>query len=163
MSDLTHQQTHDTKAGLSASDTKTQLRAKKKQPKIKEVEATVHIDGGITYHDELSGEEKAYVVDSMEDYHWIFSECQIMGKQGFEVSNRLFDMLSKKTDTPYIITGTPAVFIYREGTMVQTQKKEMLDIEDLNELRAHKARKEADKLKSEKDALKEQLIKEIEV
>jgi hypothetical protein len=110
----------------------------------------------VVYQDE-SGEEKTYLVDSMEDYRWVMSEAQIMGKKGFEVSNRLFDSITHKQDTPYIIVGEPAVFIYREGTMSRQQSIDGLDIDDIIELKAKKKRREAEEAKAAKEKLKESI------
>jgi hypothetical protein len=132
-------------------------KLKKKESKVKEIEATVGHDGEITYTDPETGEKVDYVVDSMEDYRWVMSECQILNKKGFEVSHRLFDALTHKKPTPYLIVGNPAVYIYREGTMEKQQQIDGLDVEDIIELKAKKARREAEEAKVAKDALKKDI------
>lgn len=150
MSDQTHQPIQGTKVILSDKD--TNLRIKKKPAKVKEVEATVHADGKITYEED--GVQKDYVVDSMEDYRWVMSEAQMLGKKGFEVSHRLFDALTHGKDTPYMIVGSPAVFIYREKTMEKFQALDGLDVDDIIELKAKKARREAEEAKAKKEEFK---------
>ncbi len=154
MSDQTRQTTQDTNPGTS--DKNTSLRIKRKPAKVKEVEATVHTDGSITYQDE-AGDEKAYVVDSMEDYRWVLGEAQVLQKKGFEVSHRLFDALTHGKDTPYLIVGNPAVFIYREGSMQKQQTLDGLDVDDIIELKAKRARREAAEKAAKKDAFKKDL------
>ncbi len=143
-------------ADKETKSTKPQIRIKRKEAKVKEVEATVHQDGSITYQDD-EGKETAYVVDSMEDYRWVMSEAQMMGKKGFEVSHRLFDALTMMRDTPYLITGNPAVFVYREGTMAKFEKIDGLDVDDIIELKAKKKRREAAEAKVAKDKFKEDI------
>jgi hypothetical protein len=155
MKDHTAQPTQDTKAGTSETNSK-QVRLKKKTSHIKEVEATVHDDGKVTYSDE-AGEEKAYVIDSTEDFRFAMGEAQLTGKKNLEVSHRLFDHLTLGKPTPYIIYGNPAVKIYREGTMDQIEKLESLDVEDLIELKAKKARKIAVEEKARKDKIKAEI------
>lgn len=139
--------------GTSETSLKTKL--KKKTPKVKEIEATMSYDNKIVY--EEGGETKEYSIDSMEDLNWAVNECAVTGKNAFEVSNRLFDLLAHGIPTPFIIKGNPAVYIYREGTMEKTQTLMSLDIDDVLELKAKKARKEAEEAKAKKEKFKAEI------
>lgn len=139
-------------SGTSETSSRPQTRLKKKQGKIEEVEAVMTHDNKIVY--EEAGQVKEYVVDSMEDYRWALSEAQTMGRKSFEVSERLFDALTMGKDTPYLIQGNPAVFIYRQGTMERHRFLDSLTIEELQELRAKKAKKDAEKAAQVKEQKK---------
>lgn len=158
MKDQAVQQTQDTKVGTSETSSKP-VRLKKKTSHVKEVEATVHADGKVTYSDEVTGEEKIHVIDDMENFNFAVREAQMLRKTKLEVSHRLFDHLTLGKPTPYFIFGTPAIFIYREGTLGQIELLESLTIEELNELKAKKARKVAE----EQAAKKKERIAEIEL
>ncbi len=155
MSDPIAHQTQDTSSGTSDKNTKTRL--KKKEGKIREIEATVKPNGKIVYEDEETGEEKTYIVDSMEDYRWALSEAQTMQKKAIEVSERLFKSLTQNKETPYIIIGNPPVFVYQAGTMEKAQQLDGLTVDELSDLKARKARKEAEAKQAEKTKLRESL------
>lgn len=86
----------------------------------------------------------------------------MMGKKAFEVSTRLFTMLTMGKETPYLIQGNPAVFIYPEGQMTKHQTIDTLTIDDLMDLRAAKAKKEGEKNKAQKEAFKKDLLEKID-
>ncbi len=100
-----------------------------------------------------------YVIDNHEDYRFMMGRCQTRGIEGFEVAAEFFKQLLPvgSPPSPYLITGTPAVRVYPQGTMERTKQIELLTVDDINELRANKARR----LASEKEDHREKLKKEI--
>lgn len=136
----------------------SKTRIKKKEGKIKEVEATVNHAGKITYSDDL-GEEKEFIIDDYSDFHTALGMCQTEGILGMEVSIKFFDILANShglgrgKDTAFIVWGTPPVKVFRLGTMEKQLKILNLSIDKMNELRAKKGREVAAAKKKAEDEI----------
>ncbi len=149
MSNPTVPPTPDMKSGLSATDSKT--RIKRKEGKIKEVEASVSHDGKITYEED--GEEKDFVVEDYHSYNVALGMCQTEGVEGMEVSEKFFNILAKGKATPFIITGMPAVKVFPLGTMEHRLKVLKLSVRRYEELLAKAAREKAAVKQAEEDSI----------
>lgn len=77
--------------------------------------------------------------------------AQTEGAEGFEVSPKFFQVLSKGKETPFIITGNPAVKVFSKGTMEKQLKILKLSVSKMNELRGKQAREKAAAVKKAED------------
>ncbi len=147
MTSPTVQPTRDTKSGSETTSVKTKL--KRKEGKIKEVEASVTHDGKFVYHDDEG--EKEFVVDDYHSYNVAIGMCQTENVEAMEVSEKFFTMLAKGKETPFIVAGVPAVKVFPLGKMDKGLKILSLTRDKYLDLVAKKAREEAAAKKAEED------------